>query len=389
MVKGVKQIAFLAIAAVVAGCAAMPVAGPLADDIVHHAGDDASTTVNYVVIDVTSAVCRALAEHTTHPIEDVFGDGAAPPANVLGIGDTLNVSIWEGSNGGLFTSMPPTATSAVPRGITLPPVVIAQDGKISIPFAGRLMVAGKTAAQIEQIIRANLVGVTDNPQVVVSVAQSQANVISVGGEVTRAARVPLDIGGARILDVLAGAGGVRIPVNESVIRLTRGNRTASVSYSAVLSHPEDNVYLRPGDTLTVERAPKTFTTFGALGRSYLLPFESDTVSVEEALARAGGLLDQRSDPSGVFVFRYEPKDLVNELAPGASMPQAATNIPVVFHIDLSGAAGYFLARQFAVRDKDIVYAANAEMNELQKFLNLLGSVVAPAATTAAISTTIR
>ena len=36
------------------------------------------------------------------------------------------------------------------------------------------------------------------------------------------------------------------------------------------------------------------------------PFEAERLTLAQALSKAGGLLDSRSDPRGVFVFRYEP-----------------------------------------------------------------------------------
>ena len=81
-------------------------------------------------------------------------------------------------------------------------------------------------------------------------------------------------------------------------------------YNAILARPTENIFLRGGDTLTVVRQPQTFTVFGATGRNAVVPFEADIITLEEAVAKAGGLLDYRADPTGVFLFRYEPVGLV-------------------------------------------------------------------------------
>ena len=44
---------------------------------------------------------------------------------------------------------------------------------------------------------------------------------------------------------------------------------------------------------------------------------------------------------------------------------------VIYHLNLRNPADYFLARQFNVRNKDIVYVASAPSNQLMKFLALL------------------
>ena len=51
--------------------------------------------------------------------------------------------------------------------------------------------------------------------------------------------------------------------------------------------------------------PKTFSAFGATGQNAAITFTSERLSLSEALAKAGGLLDDRVDPRAVFLFRYE------------------------------------------------------------------------------------
>ncbi len=376
-------------ATVTAGCADIPTSGPLRSEVVGDGNGNDPSHVAYQVVDVTPVVCDAVEQQSPPSFEDVFGANDIPPRYAVHVGDTLSITVWEPGTSSLFTNI--TAETTVlpgPRGTTLPPIVVEADGRISIPFAGRIAVAGKTPPEIEAGIAESFHGKISNPQILVSVASSQENVVSVGGEVGHGALIPLSVGGMRILDVIAAAGGVRIPVNESVVRVTRAGRTASVSYADLLAERNANVYMQPGDTLTVVRSPNTFTSFGAFGRAYQIPFEADTISLEEAVAKAGGLQDQRADPAGVFVFRYEPATLAKKLGISASGHGNSRMVPVVYRFDMSAAGGYFLARRFKIQDKDIVYAANARLNEVQKFLNLLGSVLTPAATGASVSSAI-
>ncbi|HEY0104555.1 MAG TPA: polysaccharide biosynthesis/export family protein [Rhizomicrobium sp.] len=384
--------AVVALSLAVSACAGLPVAGPLTADIIDN-GDRANPAhVNYIVVDVTRTVCDIVAARPAESLHATFQGDGPPPVYTVSIGDALAITVWEAGAGGLLTSVQvpnavaPTAPSA--RGAPLPPMTVEQDGAIAMPFAGRIAVAGKTPAEIERLIVARLKGKTVDPQVVVSVAHSSANTVAVGGEVTAGARVPLSVRGDRIFDVISAAGGIRIPVNESVVRLTRGALSARVSYDTILDHPDENIYLRPGDVLTVLRAPRTFTVFGAFGRNVQIPFETDGVSAAEAVAQAGGLLDQRVDPSGIFIFRNEPLALAGRLAPGAALAERSDTVPVIYHLNMSDPGAYFLAQSFAIRDKDVVYAANAKFNEVQKFLTLLGSVLAPAATTAAVGSVV-
>ena len=92
---------------------------------------------------------------------------------------------------------------------------------------------------------------------------------AVTGEVTTGGRVPLTVRGDRILDVVALAGGVRAPVHETFITLSRGGRSVTVPMQALLQQPRENIFVRPADTLTLVRTPQTYSVFGAAGRNHL------------------------------------------------------------------------------------------------------------------------
>src|SRR6202043_294271 len=132
--------------------------------------------------------------------------------------------------------------------------------------------------------------------------------------------------------------------------------------------------------LTLVRVPQTYSVLGATGQNGQSTFSAERIALVEALAKAGGLQDLRSDPAGVFLFRFEPPQIVKKLG----RPQLATgpegSSPIVYRLDLSDARSYFLAQRFPVEDKDIIYVANAELNELQKFFTLLNTLTGPVIT---------
>ena len=104
------------------------------------------------------------------------------------------------------------------------------------------------------------------------------------------------------------------------------------------------------------------------------------MTLVEALAKAGGLIDQRSDPAGIFLFRYEPAAVVDALkAPNLATGPDGTS-PVVFRLDLSDAHSYFLAQRIPLEDKDIIYIANAQLTEIRKFFELISTLTGPVLT---------
>jgi polysaccharide export outer membrane protein len=366
-----------------AACSSMPAAGPMSSEIVDRASNPASTVdFDYMLIEVTEPILNTLSLRPIESLASSFGVGGPPPVLVIGVGDSVNVTIWEAGPGGLFSSAPTQLMTAGSRTATIPEQMVAHDGTISVPYAGRIRVVGLRPGDVEDVIVKALTGKAIEPQAVVTVSRNISNTVSVSGDVMAGARVPLTLKGDRVIDVISSAGGLRIPANEAWVRLTRGSRTVSVAYNTILARPSENIFLRSGDVVTVVRRPQTFTMFGAAGRNAVVPFEADVVTLEEAVAKAGGLLDFRADPQGVFLFRFEAVDLVRKMAPSPDKTFGHGVVPVVYRLNFRDAGSYFLARRFDIRDKDLLYVANHPVNELAKFLNIVGMAVNPTASAA-------
>jgi polysaccharide export outer membrane protein len=153
---------------------------------------------------------------------------------------------------------------------------------------------------------------------------------------------------------------------------------------SLVAEPRENIYAEPGDVLTLVRAPQSFTVFGATGQNNEIRFSGPTMSLAEALAKAGGLQDFRSDPAGVFLFRYENPAVAAALGRKPSEVAPDGRVPLVYRLDLRDAKAYFAAERFPIEDKDILYVANADMTELEKFLGLINSLTAPVVTGAVV-----
>jgi polysaccharide export outer membrane protein len=50
---------------------------------------------------------------------------------------------------------------------------------------------------------------------------------------------------------------------------------------------------------------------------------------------------------------------------------------VIYHLDMRDPRAFFVAQNFPIENKDLLYVANAPAAELQKFLNLILSTVYP------------
>lgn len=372
------------LAAATAGCSSLPSQGPSALDIVQQGTPvDPDVAPHFLITDLNEYSVSVL-EHTPLPsLYGRFGDHRAPPSPVIGVGDSLSVTVWEAAAGGLFSAPALGGVTTGSHSSIIPAQVVARDGSITVPYAGRIRVVGLTPPQVEAAIVERLSGKAIEPQALVSLSGNISNTVTVTGEVTAGARVPLTTRGDRILDVIASVGGVRAPVHAVFLALTRGNMTVKVPMEALLKDPRENIYLRPGDVLTAVLDPQTFTAFGSTPRNALVSFDAIGISLEEAVAKAGGLLDLSADPQGVFVLRVEPVAVARQLNPDYPIAPGQPLVNVVYRINLKDANTYFLARRFPVRNKDVIYVAASPSTELQKALVLFNSVTSPAYTAVA------
>jgi polysaccharide export outer membrane protein len=252
--------------------------------------------------------------------------------------------------------------------------MVSSQGTITVPYAGTIKAEGRTLEQIAAAVAVGLNGKANQPQAVVRLVRNASLNVTVVGEVASSQRVPLTPRGERLLDALAAAGGVRQPVNKMSVQITRGSRVATLPLQTIIQDPKQNVLLRGGDVVTALHQPLSLMVLGAVTKNEELSFETQGISLAQALARIGGLLDQRADAAGLFIFRFEDADLSKNANPALVRDG---KVPIVYSVSLKDPTTFFVAQNFPMRNKDVLYVANAPAAELQKFLNLLSSIVYP------------
>jgi len=376
--KRVAVLAYLSVFALSA-CVGLPSAGPTTQGLIDQA--TSKGVVQFQLLDVTNHVVDTLQSRPVMGFHSRFGQDGMPPEPKISVGDSVVISIWEAGGTGLFEQT--ETINGIPTGsrpATIPAQIVSRDGKISVPFNGRVQVADRTPLEVERDIQRSLRGKAAEPQVIVTVSKSIANAVAVSGEVVTGSRVPLSPYGERLLDVIAAAGGSRAPIYETFVKLSRRGVTVTLPLEKLVDDPEENIYAWPGDVLTLVRTPQNFEAFGATGKDAEIPLGAESVSLVQALAKSSGLLDERADPAGVFLFRFEPPALVSAMTQTPVPKDQGADVPVVYHLDLSDAKSYFLAQRFKVEDKDVIYVASATANTIEKFLALLGALTNPIVT---------
>jgi polysaccharide export outer membrane protein len=354
----------------------MPMSGPSNKNI-----QEASVRAMGVqFIDMVPETVRLLQGHgpRTDSFAEGFGHQQEADRSVVGKGDTLVVNIWEAPPATLFGAGQPAdpRAPATTQATSLPEQVVDSEGMVIVPFAGRIVAAGMSVRDIEAEITRRLKGKANAPEVMVRQTKNSSSTVTVVGEVTASMRMPLSASGERLLDALAAAGGVRQPVSKMTVQVTRDGKTRAIPMDVVIRDPKQNIRLRAGDVVTASFQPLSFTVLGATGKNEEISFETQGISLAQALGRAGGLLDSRAAPQGVYIFRYEASDALDwPNKPVAVGPD--NTVPVVYRIDLRDPSSLFVAQGFVMKNKDLLYVSNAPAADLQKFLALIFSVTFP------------
>jgi len=350
-----------------AACGFMPTSGP--SSLVVKSGAD---SLPYVLVKITSPVVGDLA-HYSPRIANSFTDNRPPPDFTFGVGDVVSVTIFEAAPGGLF--IPAEASVRPGNFVTLPSQAVDNNGNISVPYAGNIRAKGQTPVQVQQAIVDALKNRAIEPQAVVSLAQQKTSLVTVLGDVKSPTVLNAVPAGERILDAIARAGGPSTPGYDTMVMLERNGHRATAPFGALVYQPSNNVYAHPGDTIYLYSEPQTFLAFGASGRQGEFKFEAWRVSLAEAMAKANGLNDGQADPTSVFLYRGETRQVVERLGIDCSKFSGPI-IPVIYNLNLLDPGGYFLAQNFEVRNKDVIYIANAASVEITKFLSFLRTVMA-------------
>jgi len=163
-------------------------------------------------------------------------EAATPPDYVIGADDVLKISVWK----------EPDLSETLP---------VRPDGKISMPLLNDIPAAGLSPLQLKDSISEKLKKYIADPRVTVVVTAMNSRRIFVTGEVVHSGPIVL-LPHMTMLQALSQAGFSQF-ANPKAIYLLRTENGKQVklpfNYKEVVkgNHPEQNIELKPGDTLVV------------------------------------------------------------------------------------------------------------------------------------------
>ena len=385
----------IGLAVALSGCQAVPGDGPF----MNGAKKGSTEAFPFDVIDLTPATVIAYRPGSDQPA--TVERPSARPEPGVSAGDVLRVRIFERYAGGTFPTIDGFADLGTPT--------VTPAGTIEVPYVGTIKVAGLGLRQIERTIENRLAGKAKEPQVIVELVADRTNTITVSGDVKSPGRVPLSDGVRTAVEAINRAGGVLAPKplpsawteQEAALQAAAegdasgtpatagssgaGSTTTSASGEeqakpqklsqfevVVRRHGEvllvkqylellagADIAVEKGDEIVVRSSAQVVTVLGAVAIAGNVPLTKPNMTLAETLGTVHALQDLRSNKTGLYVFR---------LGDIRDNPTARARI---FRLDFMQPVSGFVAQQFGMKPKDVIFVANAPLYEYDKVLTVL------------------
>ncbi|TVU70803.1 polysaccharide export protein Wza [Cobetia crustatorum] len=246
---------------------------------------------------------------------------------------------------------------------------VQPDGTLFYPYVGRINVKNKTVDEVRAALVKGLSRYITEPQVNISVAQFRSQRVYLSGAVTEPGFVPVTDVPLTLIDAISASGGVTTLANTHNITLTRNGKQERLSLYQLLQEGDmrQNRLLKDGDVINVPVAEdQNVFVLGQVLKPGNMPVGNERLSLTDALSRAGGVDEERADPSGIFVVRENAPD--------------SDKLATVFILDISDATSLMLGARFPLQPRDVVYVTAAPVSRWNRVLSqLLPSVTSTGA----------
>lgn len=249
--------------------------------------------------------------------------------------------------------------------------VVNSQGDIYYPYAGEIHVAGETPTEVRHQLTRQLTSVIKQPQVDVRVMAYQSHRVYISGDLSKPCTVPLTNVTNTVLqaldqcDTLSGrSGGVGSQgAGVQNVVLIRDGKSTFLDLNQIYA-AGNPIPLKPGDRLLVDDSANRVFMMGEFNKQQALPFSTGGMSLNDAIADAGGLDLDTANPGNIYVIR----GFISDQSVAAGRLKTVMR-PNVYELDMSNAGGMLLANEFQLRPRDIVFVAPASLVNFNRALS--------------------
>ncbi len=214
-------------------------------------------------------------------------DAPAPDTALrLGTGDLIDIN---------FYSVPDLNTKTR----------VGSNGDVYLPLVDYVHVLGLTPEEAAAVIEKRYAdgGFLKDPHITLLIDEYESQGVSMLGEVMKPGVYPV-LGGQRLLDLIAAAGGYTEKAGRSITITHRNalDKPFTVPLSRNTTDGENNIDVSPGDTVIVRRAD-IFYVVGDVGRPSGFLMDTENLTVLKAIALAGGT-NRTAKLNGTRIIRH-------------------------------------------------------------------------------------
>lgn len=278
----------------------------------------------------------------------------------LGPGDVLQVIVY--GHPELTNPTQTTSNSSDIQG-----QLINANGTVYFPYVGDIQAAGLTISELRQRIAKSISDYIRDPQIDVRVMKYRSQQVYISGDISKPCAVPITDVTLTLLQALdqcpslanssptTGSDNNGTSVGVQNVVLVRDGRSMRLDLNRIYSAGR-SVPLQAGDHLLVDDSANRVFMVGEFDQQLALPYSTGGMSLDDAIADAGGVSLGTADTSAIYVIRGMDDD--SSVDP-SGMPTVLR--PKVFKLDASSPVGLLLANQFQLEPRDIVFAAPASL----------------------------
>lgn len=267
----------------------------------------------------------------------------------LSPGDVLSIQLWAYPE-----ITPPIQDATNIKAVGYP---IDPNGNVYLPLVGQIKVAGKTLADINQLLRNQFAKYLKHPDVVVRVLSYEGRRYFVNGQVLRSGQFTLNDQPISIYTALGQAGGVNPETGDNTnIQLIRQGQTYNLNVLTLEKQGLSlhNLLIQPNDTIFVNtKQNQKLYVMGESNKSQALPLRDQGMTLSDVLGESEGINPYSASAAKIYVMRTD----------------LTTRHSTIYHLNLSSLGNFSLANQFAMQKNDIVYIDATGLTRWQRIMN--------------------
>ena len=321
-VPGTRVALSLAIAAMLSACSLAPgqhMIEPAALPVTSADNGDVTSDIQIPIKQIDLTLIRQIRadQKNMDKTASQLGLFAKATGYKLGPGDVLQITVWDHPELAAAVGQPAQNTKTSDAA---PGFVVDGEGNVQFPYVNRsIHASGKTAEQIQREIYGELSKVFVKPQVTVRVASFRSSQVYVDGDVRAPGAQTVNDIPMTLTEAVNRAGGFAPTADQSRVTITRNGTAYPVNVAQMMKNGKNpaDIMLQPGDMLHVDaREDNTVYVMGEVNKpSPVPPLRDGTLTLAEALAQAGQLNQETSNPKQLFVLALDSGGHAGDLSP--------------------------------------------------------------------------